>query len=286
VSRRTSVGLLLATLVAAGCATTGSDKPHVLSGEAPVEEVIAKADESYRAGDFKAATILYQIAIGQEATADAWFKLGMAENYQGNRDKSLFSFVKALDLDPEHPGALEKLGLYYTSRGDVDRARNYLDRLLAVDESNWRGHNSLGVLADLEKEFPAARDHYLAALKLQPGIPMLWNNLGYSVYLMGDLERATTYMKRALELDPGYAPARQNLALVFVRKDEYDEALVVLLEKQDVPTAYTNVGYLAYMVGDYDRAEQYLEEAIRQSPTFNKQAHTYLAATRKASKNS
>ena len=278
--------LLWGTLALAGCATTASEEPHVLSGEAPVEKVLQRADESYRAGDFKAATILYQIAIGEEATAETWFKLGMAENYQGNRDKALFSFLKALDLDPEHAGALEKMGLYYTSKGEVERARAYLDRLLAVDESNWRAHNALGVLADLEKEFSAATNHYLAALKLRPDLSMLWNNLGYSVYLMGDLERASTYMRRALELDPNYGPARQNLALVFVRKDEYDEALVILLEKQDVPTAYTNVGYLAYMVGDYDRAEQYLTEAIRQSPTFNKSAHTYLAATRQASKNS
>lgn len=279
------ITLLAGALALAGCASTGSDKPHVLSGEAPVEDVIAKADESYQSGDFKAATILYQIAIGQEASADTWFKLGMAENFQGNRDKALFSFGKALELNPDHAGALEKMALYYTSRGDVERARGYLDRLLVVDENNWRGHNSLGVIADLEKDFASARDHYLAALKLRPELPMLWNNLGYSVYLMGDLDRATTYMKRALELNPSYAPARQNLALVFVRKDEYEEALVVLLEKQDVPTAYTNIGYLAYMVGDYDRAEEYLQEAIRQSPTFNKSAHTYLAATRQASKN-
>jgi Flp pilus assembly protein TadD len=282
--RMTWISLLLGMLLLSGCATSEKDKPHVLSGEAPVEDVIAKADESYQAGDFRAAAILYQIAIDTESSADAWFRLGMANNYLGERDKAVYSFMQALNQDPNHPGALEKMALFYTSRGDVPRAREYLVKLLEVDENNWRAHNSMGVLADLEKEFDQARDHYLAALKIRPDLAMLWNNLGYSVYLMGDLERAIKYITRALELDPHHEASRQNLALVYVRQDEFEAALATLLESEDVPTAYTNIGYLAYMVGNYEKAEEYLEEAIRQSPVYNKPAHTYLAATRQASK--
>jgi len=283
-SRLTWISLLLCFALAGGCATQESEKPHVLSGEAPVADVVAKGDESYEARDFRAAAILYQIAIGQEAQADTWFKLGMCNSFLGDREKALYSFYQSLDLNPEHTGALEKLSLYYTSKGDVTQARHYLERLLAADETNWKAHNSMGVLADLDKDFTRARDHYLAALKLRPDLAMIWNNLGYSVYLMGDYENASKYMRRALEMDPRHEASRQNLALVLVRSEAFDEALVVLLEAEDVATAYTNVGYLAYMIGNYDKAEEYLEEAIRQSPTFNKPAHTYLAATRQANK--
>ena len=276
--------LLGSILLLGGCATTDADKPHVLSGEAPVGDVIAKGDESFEAGDFLAATILYQIAIQQTPAAEYWFKLGMANTYLKHRDRALHSFLQALELDPDHAGALEKMGLYYTSKGEIDQARAYLDRLLEVDRENWKAHNSLGVLADLEQKFTEARDHYLEALKIRPDLPMLWNNLGYSVYLLGDYPRATTYISKALEFDPGHEAARLNLALVYVRQEKYEQALATFFQTEDVATAYTNVGFLAYKVGAYEKAEDLLEEAIRQSPTYNKSAHSLLAATRQANR--
>jgi Flp pilus assembly protein TadD len=269
-------------LMFAGCASQQSESPHVLSGEAPVEDVIAKADESFTAGDFQAAAILYQIAIGQDPKSDYWFKLGLANAALKQQTKAIYSYSQAVALDEEHAGALEKLGLHYTAKGDIPEARNYLQELLDVEPTNWKAHNALGVLADLEEAFKEARNHYLEALKLRPDLALLWNNLGYSVYLLGDLDGAGMYIKRALQLDPAHRAARLNLALIHVRQAQYSEALAVLAKDADLPTAYTNLGYLSYRVGEYEKAEEFLLEAINQSPTFNRSAHTYLAAARQA----
>ena len=276
--------LLVCVIFVGACASTGADKPHVLSGEAPVEEVVAKGDEMFGARDYVAAAILYQIAIQQEPTADCWFKLGVTKNQLKNSEQALYAFFQALDLDANHPGALEKLGLYYTSKGDTKHARIYLDRLVDVDADSWKAHNSLGIVADLEKDFTTARYHYTEALKLRPDLAILWNNLGYSAYLLGDFARAKTYMSRALELDSNLESAKSNLALVYVREANYEQALDTFDQNRDIAGAYTNVGYLAYRVGDLDKAEELLEEAIRQSPTYNKSAHAYLAATRRANR--
>jgi Flp pilus assembly protein TadD len=267
-----------------GCAgTTGSsESPHVLSGEAPVESVIAKADESFQKGDFQAAVILYQIAISQEPTAESWFKLGSSQTYLNEQDRAIHAYYNALELDPEHVGSLERLGLYFTAKGEVARAEEFLQRLVAVSPESWKGYNGLGVLADLEGDFDSAREHYTTALKLRPDIALLWNNLGYSIYLLGHLDKAPTYFQRALELDPDDEGARLNLALVHVREERYEEALGLFLEAEDESTAYTQVGYLAYKVGDYEEATGLLQEAIKRSPTFNRQAHSYLAAAREA----
>ncbi len=284
---RWSVHALLGLVLCTACATTpgkGDNGAHILSGEAPVETVVAKADASFQEGDYEAAAILYQIAVRQDPQADYWYKLGMASTHLANQEAALSAFYQALDVDPEHEGALEKLGLYYTSRGDVERARELLERLRRVNPDNWKAHNSLGVLADLQEDFDGARLHYTDALKLRPDLPILWNNLGYSVYLMGDLELASSYLGRALQLDPAHDAARQNLALIYVRQDRYDDALATFFETKDVATAYTSVGYLAYRVGDYSKATELLEEAIRRSPTYNRAAHSYLAAAREARK--
>ena len=275
--------LLISTiLLLAGCASQQTKNPHVLSGEAPVEDVVAKADESLAAGDYHAATILYQIAIGQEPTAETWYRLGLANAGLKQQSKALYAYQQALSLDEQHAGALEKLALHYTGKGETKEARKFLNDLLEIQPDNWKVHNGLGVVADLEEEFSEARKHYLAALQIRPDLALLWNNLGYSVYLLGELEQAATYMARALELDPTHRAATLNLALVRVRQSQYAEALAVLAKADGLAKAYTDLGYLSYKVGEYEKAEEFLLEAINQSPTFNRPAHSYLAATREA----
>lgn len=281
--RSLALVLGLVVLMLSGCASMpGKEKPNVLSGEAPVEDVIAKGDEAMRTGDYHAAAVLYQIAVRQEPSAKTWHRLGVVNHRLENIRQALWCYEKALDHDAEHAPTLERLGLYYTAKADVPTATGYLTRLMEADPTNWKAHNSLGVLADLEKRFSDARDHYMEALKLRPDMPMLWNNLGFSVYLLGDMEEAISYMERALELNPRHEAARMNLALVYVRQNDYERALDTFFEVEDIPTSYTKVGYLAYKVGDYDKAEELLQLAIKESPTYNKPAHTYLAATRNA----
>jgi Flp pilus assembly protein TadD len=274
-----AVTLLLLTI---GCASSEAEKPHVLSGQAPIEEVVSEADVAFRSGDYEAAAILYQIAIGQEPAAHLWYQLGQSNVQLGNGAQALYCFAKAQDMDPEHEGALERLSLYYTSEGDADQAYKYLNQLVAVAPDNWKGHNALGVLADRQRKFAQARRHYTEALKVRPDLAIVWNNLGYSIFLMGDPENAISYMERALELDPSHEPARKNLALVYVEQRQFQKALNTFLVVGDVAHAYTQVGYLAFKTGQHEEAEELLKEAIRQSPTFNKLAHSYLAAVRQA----
>ena len=101
---------------------------------------------------------------------------------------------------------------------------------------------------------------------------------------VGRLDAAYEHAAKAMELDPGHQAARLNLALVYVRQEKYEQALATFFQTEDVATAYTNVGFLAYKVGAYEKAEDLLEEAIRQSPTYNKSAHSLLAATRQANR--
>ncbi len=274
--------LFTSILCCLGCVSTESRQPQILSGEAPVEDVIAKGDASFAAGDYRAAAVLYQIAIKQNPMPESWFKLGLADTHLNNRDQAIYAFMQTLELEPGHAGALEKMGLYYTSKGDIQKARKYLDPLVAIAPENWKVHNAFGVIADLEGDFTAAREHYTQALKLRPDLAILWNNLGYSVYLLGDYPTAKIYMTRALDMDANLESARANLALIFVREGNYDQALAVYSRTDDMAKAYTNVGYLAYQIGEYDKAEELLEQAIRRSPTYNKSAHAYLAATRQA----
>lgn len=270
-------------LMAGGCASTGSDSAHVLSGEAPVDKIVGQADSAAAAGDHHAASLLYQQALRQQPHAEVWFRLGLAFKGLNEPDRAVWAFRNALALDPDHAESLQAVGFYLTTRDRPDEAAPYLERLLEQQPDNWRVHNALGVVADLQGRFDVASGHYANAIDLNPSSPMLWNNMGYSHYMAGDYRMAVQHIGRALRLDPAHKGARHNLALVLARQANYEEALQIMLSAGgDKAEAYCDVGYLAFKMGDYRIAEDMLMEAIRRSGTYYRQAHQNLAAVRHA----
>lgn len=264
------------------CAATPTKTPHVLSGEARPDTVIQKGDAAAMTGDHGAAVMFYKQALSQEPSAATWYRLGLAEHHLDEPERAMWAFKKALELDPAHGASLQRVALHYTARAKVEEASSYLERLLALDADNWVAHNARGVLADLEQRFDEAADHYSVAIRLHSGSALLWNNLGYSRYLAGDFILAHRYFEYALQLDSSYGTARNNLALVLARQLKYAEALALMVSAGDEVAAYSDIGYLAFRMGHYARAEAFLTEAIRRSPTYNSQAYQNRAAVRAA----
>jgi Flp pilus assembly protein TadD len=277
-----SLLVVCAAVLLGGCASTKATGAHVLSGEAPVDRIISRGNQAAVEGDYLAASILYRQALSQAPSADVWHRLGVALTRDNDVGQAMWAFRNALELDPDHADSLQKIGLYLTAKDRAEEARPYLERLLALQPDNWHGHNALGVLADLEGHYDRAAAHYASAIEIHPEQPMLWNNLGFSYYLAGDYAGALRTMGKALQLDPGYAAARHNVALVLARQSRYDDALRMMKTAREEAQAYSDVGYLAYKMGDYAQAEELLTQAIQRSGTYNRQAHRNLAAVREA----
>ncbi len=141
-------------------------------------------------------------------------------------------------------------------------------RALELDPGSWRAHNGLGIIDDRDGNHNAAVGHYEAALTLKPGQPAVTTNLAYSHFLNGDHEQAARLYYEAAKYGSVYVPAQTGLGLLYARRGWYSDALEVLLEVQDAPTAYNDVGYIAMANGDNDVARQYLKEASKRSPTY------------------
>jgi Flp pilus assembly protein TadD len=107
-------------------------------------------------------------------------------------------------------------------------ARKDLELAVSIDDRIPMAHNALGVIADLDRDYPRAQRHYEKALSANPSSPSLLNNLGYSRYLSGNWKGATAAFREALLVDPNYERAWRNLALVYARQKRYTEAVDAL----------------------------------------------------------
>ena len=64
----------------------------------------------------------------------------------------------------------------------------------------------------------------LRAVEVDPEYVEAWNNLGNIMADVGEVGRALECLRHALELEPSYADAHYNLAELLANEDDYEAA--------------------------------------------------------------
>lgn len=124
-------------------------------------------------------------------TAQEWIAWGLdAEDGPEGPAVAAERYRRALDIEPDHPGALLNLGNLAFAQGDLR----------------------------------AACEHYRAATDVAPDYAEAWYNLGNVLDDLGHPDAAVTAYRTALELSPDYADAHFNLALLWEKEGQRDRA--------------------------------------------------------------
>ncbi len=128
-----------------------------------------------------------------------------------NTEAAIASFQAGSVLDPNNSDIFLSLGDVYMSDGDIDNAiRAYCDSINIVND-DYRAYAKLGI-ALWEKDFlEEAIVAYSKAIDLNPDYDVAQNNLGV-IYLdgVGDTETALKYFESAIENNPNYTLAYFN----------------------------------------------------------------------------
>jgi cytochrome c-type biogenesis protein CcmH/NrfG len=78
---------------------------------------------------------------------------------------------------------------------------------------------ALGFLKFREEKYPEALDILSRAAKIDPSNPVTQNYLGLTLSHLGERKPAEAALRRAIELNPNYAPAHNNLAVIYLSQD-------------------------------------------------------------------
>ncbi|MDE3018802.1 MAG: tetratricopeptide repeat protein [Nitrospirota bacterium] len=147
-------------------------------------------------------------------------KLSEAKQYQA----AIEALTKALQSDPNHPGALYSLGRIYDGQGKTKEARALLERLTKIDPAHADGWYLLGRLAEKENRLKDAMDGYRMALAAKPDLVDAHYNLGFVYLSMERRGDAAKQFTEVLRLNPAYAEAHMNLGVIYTAQSKLDEA--------------------------------------------------------------
>jgi tetratricopeptide (TPR) repeat protein len=137
-----AAALLLIGLVPAAQAIDTTEAPDLAAARARI-----------KARDFKGALEELMPMLQSTQHADLYNLIGFSLRKLGDYPQALTYYRKALELDPEHKGALEYLGELYVETGAIDKAREHVVLLRRLCPAGCEE------LADLERAIAGgARD--------------------------------------------------------------------------------------------------------------------------------
>jgi len=132
--------------------------------------------------------------------ATPYFAVGNAYKRQGNDQRAVSYFNKALNIDPNFVDALNNLGVFYAKRGEKDLAVKYFKRILEVDSEFSEAYTNIGYYYYLKGSYNESIQYYQESIKRTPSYSDGYSYLGTSFLKIGDLKKAETHFKKALNL--------------------------------------------------------------------------------------
>lgn len=125
-------------------------------------------------------------------------------------------YEKALRIAPENPALLVSLAAVETRLGNLGGSDTLLRRALRSDLRNGPAWLLLGINALEQKHDDEAFASLAQAVFCSDGNPRAHNYLGIAAGRKGWNEASEQELRKAVELDPGYAVANFNLAVLYI----------------------------------------------------------------------
>ena len=131
--------------------------------------LIEKGDEALEGGDLQKALAIYSEAnIKEPNSTETLFKMGYTLGLQDRDDEALEYYKEALKLDKDNSYVHQAMASIYRKNGEYASAKLHLNTLVELDGLNPITYYNYGNLYVDMKHIEEAKRMYLKALELNP----------------------------------------------------------------------------------------------------------------------
>ncbi len=188
-------------------------------------------------------------------------------------DEAFEACLQVERLAPHYCELQHNLGVFCCMRGDYEAAARHFAEA-----------DRLGVSPDgfsSSEYMEKSRAERARVVRGEPPFDDVatWTKRGMRYLRQGKADEAERCLKQALEADPTFRPAMNNLAGVYFQMERFDEAVVIcrdiLRVTPDDHQARVHLGLALYQTGDREGAVKEWQEVLRRDPD-NADADNYL----------
>jgi len=231
------------------------------------------------------AEVVLQHGIGMSPeSAEAHYDLGLLLLDKSQFEDATRELGRAAQMDPESPPysmrLAESLILWKHFGAALEFLMAVKDRFESLPDYGYK----IGLTYYGLHQFPRAIAQFERIAREQPELDTAQFFLGNSYGGVGDLEKAESHYRRAIQLQPRNAPYYTALAQVLrkISDENTDEAITNLekalsLDDADISTKQ-ELGLCYIKKADYAKAQSLLEQVVGKAPDLTS-AHVALAQT-------
>lgn len=206
------------------------------------------------------------------AWAEAHLNLGTALQAAGKFDEALTSLHRAIGIAPALAPAHQAIGNVLQQRGQFAEAVAAYRRSLQHDPQALLTHLNMGNALQVLGQIPEAIDAFQAVLRLNPRSAAACTNLGNAYLALDDRGAAEIWHRRAIDNDPSFALAWNNLGVVLQMDGHLDETRAAYTRATALrpdADAHNNLGLLLPLFGEVDAALDHFRKAVEVRPDFS-----------------
>lgn len=152
-------------------------------------------------------------------------------------------YRKILEADPGNAEVNYQLAALYFRAGNSERAEPYARASVDSDPTNFDALGLLAYLLHSRELYDQALDVYTLITQVRPKDPAVWNEFGKLWRDSGEFEKAIECTEKAIELQPDFVPAFDNLGYAYVGLGQSDKAVECYRKALDIEPGFAKSLY-------------------------------------------
>ena len=203
-------------------------------------------------------------------TDDTLLAQAREKHETGQLDGAELDCRAILDSDPDHPEALNLLGIIALQSGRSQEAVDLLKHATQERADFHEAFNNLGLALSATEQHEQAREAYEEAISIEPSFAAAHFNQGASYQSEKHYEKALQAFEKTLAVDPDLTDAHLNQGLCLQRMGRIEDAVEsfrnVIEREPDNANAYLNLGLAFRQLGEDSQCVDALRKATTIAP--------------------
>lgn len=248
----------------------------------------SKAEIQVSNGQYiEAADTIKKVLSFNDSDVKARFFLGQIYEYLGNYQQAAEEYKNIIKTEPDNVQILYFMGLILDKLDKTNEAMDYMDTAAASMKNNPLVNYDSGVIAAKLELYDKAALYSQRAIDAEPKFAEAFNNLCYSQAMVGNYLQALDNCNKSLAILPGSAATLDSLGYVYYGLGQFDKAIAAytsaLKTDPTVVESYYHLGLAYAKMGNRKKAVQYLHRYKKFHPEASniKEVNNFIKAIKK-----
>ncbi|EGS23748.1 uncharacterized protein CTHT_0004500 [Thermochaetoides thermophila DSM 1495] len=211
-----------------------------------------------------------------------WIQIGQLAELMGNLDDAMGAYERALRHNPQSIPAMTAISCVLRTREEFQKAAEYLQAILRLDETNGEAWGNLGhcflMMDDLQQAYNAYQN---ALVHLpSPKDPRLWYGIGILYDRYGSLDHAEEAFANVMAMAPDFDKAHEiyfRLGIIYKTQQKYQQSLDCFkyivnsppppLTEEDI---WFQIGHVYEQQKDFENAKAAYHRVLETNPNHAK----------------